>query len=543
MTNQLYKLTTTYRLLGAVLLSLLLSQTALAQDDNPQYGDVDFPTSCRAEAQEYFDSGLALLHHMMYEQAADRFTTAADADPTCAMAHWGIAMTQLHPLWAPPTEQEFGKGRSAAERAKTLEAPTEREQQYIDAIAAYYATAGDAGHREGVHAWEEAQKALHEAFPDDVDAAAFYALAHIATAPADDDTYTHQRRAGALLEELLDKAPAHPGLFHYLIHAYDNPALAEHAVDVARGYDKLAPDVPHALHMPSHIFVRLGLWPDVIEWNRRSADAALRQSAGDYTSLHHVHALDYMAYAYLQRGQDRKAKKTVQEILEVDNYQPHPASAYGIAAAQARYALERRQWDEAAELPLRVHDTFPWDDFPAHEAITYWARGLGAANTGDLDAARAAVQTLENLHQRTLEKGENYWARLVDVRARTVSAWIAYAAGSYDRALKRMQEAADLEDAVDKHPITPSEVLPARELLGDMLLALDRPVEAIDAYQAALEISPNRFNSLYGAGRAAEQTGQHDLAKNFYAKLVEISDQAEMGREHLTRAKNFLAEH
>lgn len=534
----------TYRTLCPVLFSLLLfTPMALAQRADQQYGEVDFPTSCSDEAQEAFDTGIALLHHMMYEQAAGHFSAAAEADASCAMAHWGIAMTQLRPLWAPPTEQEFEKGRSAVERAKALEAPTDREQQYVDAIATYYETAEDATHREGIQAWEEAQKDLHEAFPDDVDATAFYALSHLATAPPEDDTYAHQRRAGALLEALFDEAPEHPGLFHYLIHAYDNPVLAEEAIEVAREYDKLAPEVPHALHMPTHIFVRLGIWSDVIEWNRRSADAALRQSPEEYTSLHHVHALDYMVYAYLQRGQDQKAKEALQEILEVDTYQPHPASAYGIAAAKARLALERRQWGEAAELPLRVHDTYPWDNFPEHEAITYWARGLGAAKAGDLDAARAAVQTLEDLHQRTLEKGEDYWATLVDVRATTISAWITYAEGDYDRALTLMRDAADLEDSVDKHPITPSEVLPARELLGDMLRALDRPEQAIEAYEAALDVSPNRFNSLYGAGRAAEQAGQDDVAKTFYGTLAEISESADTERDPLTRARNFLAEH
>lgn len=534
----------TFRALCTVLFSLLLlTPGALAQNEASKYGKVDFSISCSTDAQEPFATGLALLHHMMYKQAAGHFATAADADPNCAMAQWGIAMTQLHPLWAPPTEQEFEKGRAAIEQAKTLDVPTDREKQYIDAIAAYYETAEKDGHRAGIQAWEEGQNVLHKAFPDDVDAAAFYALAHVATAPPDDDSYAHQRQAGALLEDFLEEHPKHPGLYHYLIHAYDNPVLAKDALEVARGYDKLAPEVPHALHMPTHIFVRLGLWPDVVEWNRRSADAALEQSPEEYTSLHHVHALDYMVYAYLQRGQDQKAKEALQEILAVDTYQPHPASAYGISAAQARYALERRQWDEAAELPLRVHDTYPWDKFPEHEAITYWARGLGAAKIGDLDEARAAVKTLRDLHQRTLEKGEDYWATLVDVRAKTVSSWIAYAEGNHDRALTLMQKAADLEDSVDKHPITPSEVLPARELLGDMLLALERPEEALDAYQTALEISPNRFNSLYGAGRAAERAEQYDVAKRFYGKLAEVSAEADSERDPLTRAKAFLAEH
>lgn len=523
--------------------SFLLAHMAWAQPEDSQYGDVSFPVSCETEAQEQFETGLALLHHMMYGQAESHFSSAAQADESCAMAHWGIAMTQLRPLWAPPTDEEFERGRSAVEKAKTLRAPTEREQQYVDAIAAYYETANGASHEKGVQAWEQAQKTLHEAFPDDVDAAAFYALSHLATAPPDDKTYEHQRRAGVLLEDLREDAPKHPGGFHYLIHAYDNPVLSDRAVQVARGYDKLAPDVPHALHMPSHIFVRLGIWDDVIEWNIRSAEAALRHSPAEYTSLHHVHALDYMVYAYLQRGQDEKATDALSDILKVERYQPHPASAYGIAAAQARLPLERRQWEEAAELPLRVHDTYPWDTFPEHEAITYWARGLGAAKSGDLDAARSAVQTLEDFHENTVEKGVDYWATLVEGRTTTVSAWIAFAEGDHDRALRLMREAADLEDSVDKHPITPSEVLPARELLGDMLLALDMPSEALQAYKASLEISPNRFNSLYGAGRAAETAGQADVAKEYYGTLAEMSESADTARESLNHARKYLAEH
>ena len=529
------------RLLAPVVLGLVLfAQPTLGQEGT--YGAVNFPVSCASEAQTSFDTGLALLHHMMYEQAAAHFETAAEADDACAMAHWGVAMTQLRPLWAPPTEAEFRRGRSAIEKARALEADTERTQAYIDALAAYYTTAETGTHRDGVRAWEAAQRELHEANVGDVDAAAFWALAHLATAPSDDSTYAHQKRAGAVLEARLDAAPRHPGLFHYLIHAYDNPVLAENAVDVARAYDKLAPDVPHALHMPSHIFVRLGVWPDVIEWNRRSADVALRQSPEAYTSLHHAHALDYMIYAYLQRGQDQQARAALDELLAVETYQPHPAAAYGIAAAQARYALERRQWDDAAALPLGVPDTFPWEDFPEHEAITYWARGLGAARSGDLSMARAVVDTLEAIHERTLEKGEDYWALHVDARRTTVQAWIAHADGDTDRALTLMRAAADREDSVDKHPITPSAVLPARELLGDLLLAANRPTEALTAYRAALDISPNRFHSLYGAGRAAEQADQSEVARTYYSALTDVAEQADAEREDLLHVRVFLGE-
>ena len=529
------------RLLAPVVLGLVLfAQPTLGQEGT--YGAVNFPVSCASEAQTSFDTGLALLHHMMYEQAAAHFETAAEVDDACAMAYWGVAMTQLRPLWAPPTEAEFGRGRSAIEKARALEADTERTQAYIDALAAYYTTAETGTHRDGVRAWEAAQRELHEANVGDVDAAAFWALAHLATAPSDDSTYAHQKRAGAVLEARLDAAPRHPGLFHYLIHAYDNPVLAENAVDVARAYDKLAPDVPHALHMPSHIFVRLGVWPDVIEWNRRSADVALRQSPEAYTSLHHAHALDYMIYAYLQRGQDQQARAALDELLAVETYQPHPAAAYGIAAAQARYALERRQWDDAAALPLGVPDTFPWEDFPEHEAITYWARGLGAARSGDLSMARAVVDTLEAIHERTLEKGEDYWALHVDARRTTVQAWIAHADGDTDRALTLMRAAADREDSVDKHPMTPSAVLPARELLGDLLLAANRPTEALTAYRAALDISPNRFHSLYGAGRAAEQADQSEVARTYYSALTDVAEQADAEREDLLHVRVFLGE-
>lgn len=520
-------------------LSLLLSvQTARSQE----YGEVEFPISCSVDAQEAFDDGLALLHHMMYEQAAEHFEAGIEADPSCAMAQWGIAMTQLRPLWAPPTETEFKRGKHAIEKARSLEGATDRERSHIDALSAYYTTAETTTHREGVQNWETAQRALHEAFPDDVDAAAFWALSHLATAPPDDKTYARQKRAGAVLEELLRDAPRHPGAFHYLIHAYDNPELAEDAIEVARGYDKLAPDVPHALHMPSHVFVRLGMWSDVIDWNRRSAEAALRHSPEDYTSLHHVHALDYMVYAAIQRGQDQKAKEVLQEVLNIEHYQPHPASAYGIAAAQTRAVLERGQWEKASELPLRVHEAYPWDNFPEHEAITHWARGLGAARSGNLDGARTAVQALRDLEQKTVEKGEDYWASLVEVRRMTVSAWIALEEGDEDRALTLMQEAANLEDSVDKHPITPGEALPARELLGDMLLAVNRPKQALDAYRAALAVSPNRFNSLYGAGQAAERTGQAQLAKTFYETFAAVTEQADIAHDSITHARTFIAE-
>ncbi len=515
--------------------------SAVTDEDPAALGEVDFAVSCAPAVQDDFERATALLHHMMYAQAAVRFSDIVEADPDCAMAYWGVAKTQLRPLWAPPTDDEFTRGSEAVAQARALAAPSEREQAWIEAIGTYYDTAAGATHAEGVQAWESAMGDLHANWPEDIDAGAFYALAQVATAPSDDHTYSHQRRAGALLEELLEKAPEHPGLFHYLIHAYDNPELAEQAVDVARAYDQLAPDVPHALHMPSHIFVRLGIWPDTIEWNRRSAEAALRQSPDAYVSMHHVHALDYEIYGYLQQGRDDRAREVLEEIRGVENYQPHPATAYGIAAAQARYALERRDWAQAASLPPRIHEAFPWDDYPAFEAITYWARGLGAARTGDLDAAREAVERLDAFHQRTLEQAEDYWALHVDVQRKTVEAWIAHAEGNRERARQLMMVAAELEDSVDKSPITPSAVLPARELYGDMLLDYGMHELALEAYEQALRISPNRFHSLYGAGLAASHTGgRPQVAREYLKQLIRIAEGNAEHRPQLQQAMTLV---
>ncbi|MGM0738800.1 MAG: hypothetical protein ACQETM_06530 [Bacteroidota bacterium] len=517
----------------------MMSGRATGQDRD--HGVVNFKTTCSSMAQIKFEHGLGMLHHMMYEQAHDIFVEATDADPECAMAYWGIAMTQLNPLWAPPGDQQFEKGWQAIRKATSVGDPSANERDHIRALQAYYETARGSDYREGLKAWEQSLEELHSTYPDDVDAGAYYGLSLLATAPPDDDTYSHQRKAGALLEKLFQRAPEHPGLFHYIIHAYDNPVLAENAVDVARAYDKLAPDVPHALHMPSHIFVRIGSWPETIDWNRRSADAALRQPVDEYTSMHHAHALDYMMYAYLQRGLDDKAAEVLDELLAVDNYQPHFGAAYGVAAGHARYYLERREWGKAARLEPRIHNDFPWDDFPQYEAISYWARGMGAVRTGDLESAREAVDMLKDLRSQTLDNGEEYWALLVNVQRKTVQAWIAHEEGHNELALERMREAADLEDSVDKHPVTPSDVLPARELLGDMLLLHEKPEKAISAYETALEISPNRFNSLYGAGRAAEMAGDDEQAEMWFSKLHETTVPDKSDRPELEKAADYLA--
>jgi tetratricopeptide (TPR) repeat protein len=503
-------------------------------------GEVDFPVSCSPDVRDQFNKGVALLHNMMYLQSEKEFNAVAGLDPDCAMAHWGIAITLFHPLWAPPKEHELKRGSEAAQKAASLKPPTEREQAYIEAVNAFYGDWKSTAHPERIAAWEKAQEKVFRDNPEDIDAGALYALSHLATAPKGDKTFRHQEEAGALLEDLRQKAPDHPGLFHYTIHAYDNPKFASRALDVASEYDKIAPDAPHAQHMPSHIFVRMGSWTLVSEWNARSAASAKRQSSPGELSLHYIHAMDYLMYSYLQKCQDRMALETLDEINGVENYQDSFASAYGIAAAQARYYLERRQWAKAAGLTPRTHGMFPWDKYPAFEAITYFARGLGMARSGDTDGAHKEIKMLDKLYRLTVKHGQDYWAVLVDAQRKTVEAWAAYSEGRKDLALRTMRVAADLEDSVDKHPVTPGSVLPARELLGDMLVLMERYSEAIEAYEASLMVSPKRFNSLYGAGHAAEFSGDIERARTFYSEVVQMTIGIESDRPRLKKARTFL---
>ena len=379
-----------------------------------------------------------------------------------------------------------------------MSAPTRREAEYIGAIGVYFNDWQEFSHPERLARWEKAQQALHLSNPDDIDAAGFFALSHLATAPKADKSFAHQKNAGLLLEDLHRRAPMHPAGYHYTIHAYDNPMLAERALGISRGYGMIAPDVPHALHMPTHIFVRLGLWDDVIEWNKRSARAALNQPVNGMTSLHYAHAIDYLVYGYLQKGQEKKAEQVLEKLNATDNFQNSFASAYAIAAAQARIALERSDWKTAAMLPVRSHEAFPWDKYPWFEAITYFSRGIGAARSGNIQDANDNLERLNELYDQTVQAEQKYWATLVDSQRKSVESWIKFSQGQKAQALDLMTEAADLEDSVDKHPVTPGAVLPARELQGDMLIELGRYEDSIAAYRRALEISANRLRSLTG---------------------------------------------
>ncbi len=423
------------------------------------------------------------------------------------------------------------------EKAKAVGAKTPRERDYIAALETVYKDVDKLDHRTRALAYEKAMEQLSARYPDDTEATIFYALAIRGNAPPSDNTYSNQTRAGAILEKIFAEQPEHPGVAHYIIHCYDYPRLAGRALDAARRYAKIAPDSPHALHMPSHIFTRLGLCQESISSNLASAAAAQKQGAtGD-----ELHAMDYLVYAYLQGGQVRVAKKVFDTLPSVRQDDPaYFAGLYAIAAMPARYAVERHRWAEAASLTVPPN-TFPGARYAWTEANIHFARALGAARSGDAGVARKEWQQLGSLRDTLIQVNEKYWADQVEIQREIAAAWLALAEGNNDEALRAMRSAADHEDATDKHPVTPGVILPARELLGEMLLELKRPAEALPEFEATLRAAPNRFNALYGAAKAAELSRDGEKARSFYAKLLAICDHADGGRPELQEAGTFLA--
>jgi tetratricopeptide (TPR) repeat protein len=522
---------------------------AQAIDDTygEQLGSVSFPVSCSEPAAASVLRGVPLLHNMTYLGAETYFARAIDADPQCAMAYWGLAMTYVHPLWpdAPP-EAQFADGLDLLTAAQAIDNKTPREAAYIDAVAAYYRDGVDRTEAERLTSFEAGWKRVYEEYPDDPEAAAFYALALMATAGLGEQGSAIRTEAGQIVEDVLAEVPNHPGAHHYIIHAYDTPSFADKALAVARNYGKVAPDVPHALHMPTHIFTRLGLWPESIDWNSRSAAAALTGLNADIISSEYLHALDYLVYAYLQIGADDKAAELVELVQALEGpygQMSRSPSAYALAAIPARYALERRQWADAAALEARVPASFPWDDsYAPYEALSWFAIGIGAARNGDSTGAGRAAMELQRLHDLVQEAGNAYWAMQIEVQRLAVEAWRALADGNSDQALQVMQQAADLEASTDKHAVTPGELLPAQELLGDMLLEFDQPAAALTAYQTALVRSPNRFNAIYGAAVAAEAIGNAAQARDFYQALSDMCADADTERPRLAATRARLAD-
>jgi len=490
-----------------------------------RFGNVHFPTSCKAELGPAFERAVALLHSFAYAEAAKAFEDVAAKDPDCAMAQWGVAMSYFHTIWGPSTPDEFGAGKRAAEKAASLAAKaTPRERDLIAAIGAFY-EGNDVAHAARVVAYEKAMAGVAQRQPADHEIAIFHALAILGVAynSPPDKTYARQKQAAEILNRLLPLEPDHPGIAHYMIHSFDYPELAELALPAARAYSKIAPSAPHALHMPSHIFTRLGMWQESIESNlasARTAQAWIAKTQPGAMAFDALHAMDYLEYAYLQTGQDAKARAIVDSVERVATLD-HPVfqAGYALAAIPARYALERRDWKAATKLTARPA-SYPWDKYPHEQAIFEFARAVGAARSGDLPAARAAVAQLDTIRTKLQGQKGFDWATQVEIQRRAAAAWLARAEKKDDDALGLMRSAADLEDSTDKHPVTPGSLLPAREQLADLLLELGKPGLALAEYETSMRSAPARFNSYLGATRAATRAGQKEKAKEFHDRLV-----------------------
>ncbi len=507
-------------------------------------GTVNFSTSCSPEVEVDFNRAVALMHSFQFARAIDGFHSVLSRDPACSMADWGIALSN----WGNPfaagqkSERQLEEGRKAVEQARAAKPETARENAYVEAVAKLYTDPATVDHRTRVLGYESSMAAIHSTYPEDTEAAIFYALAMAAAADPADKSYARQREAGKILETLYVKYPDHPGLAHYIIHTYDAPALASRAEGAAKHYSEIAPASPHALHMPSHIFTRLGQWQASIDTNIASAAAA--KKAGQPAD--ELHATDYEVYAYLQTAQDGAARGGVDAAAEIfSRFNPAvevggaggPAAAYfAHAAIPARYALERRAWQEAGKLAVTS------SPYPQTEAITQFARGLGAAHLKDAAAAHAATDVLEQCRARLDKKNESYWANQVQIQRQEVLAWLAFADGQSADAIAKMREAAAWEDKTEKSAVTPGPLLPAHEQMGDMLLQVGRAGDALKEYEATLTKEPNRFWALYGAAKAAKRSGDGERQKRYLQQLLNVTERADRpGRSELAEARSEVA--
>ena len=497
--------------------------SAVQDRDGASLGSVALPpTSCRDSAETHLRRGLALLHNMTYTRAEAAFRRAAEEDPNCPLAAWGVAMSLIHPLW--PATASTERINTVAQRlladTRARVSLSEHENAYFTAVEEYYREAAARSERERLASWAAGWNRVAATYPADLEAQLFRALSQMGAAQTAEDGKALRIQAGEIAEDVLARVPDHTGALHYIIHAYDAPGTADRALAAARTYGKIAPENSHALHMTSHIFTRLGMWVESIEYNQRAATAALGHPVNGMVSHHYLHAADYLVYAMLQRGDDAEARK-VSDALDTlaSPVVPNMVSAYPLAAVPARMVLERQDWPRAASLTRHRSTLVDWDAYPHLEAMTEFAIGIGAARTG-----RPAADRLDALAVRAAALPGTYdWGTQVRVQALAVRAWSAFAAGNRDEALRVMREAKALEASTDKHAITPGEVLPAAELLGDMLLELEQYDEARTAYDAALDRTPNRLNSLYGAGRAAELAGDQDAAAIYYEQIRSLA--------------------
>ena len=519
-----------YRSLGAILAAILtFGRLAIAHSPpEPEHaaslGTVDFPVTCSEPARLEFNRAVALLHHMTYPAARDAFARVVEIDPHCAMANWGIAMTLFQPLWPTrPGPEALRRGWELVRQAKTLGLPTEREQLFVGAVEAFFLEPGSTDYWLRIRRWERASAALYEAFPDDTEAAAFFALSHLAVAPAGALSHENSERAAAILMRIYERNPDHPGAMHYLIHANDVPGRERISSEITHKYEAVAPRNPHALHMPTHLYTRSGDWNGVIRGNLLAAQAALEQPAGDRGDLiwdEFAHATEYLVYAYLQKGDDAAAAAEIERLHGTARLEKTFKTAFHLASTRARFALERHAWREAASTIPREPATLEWDRFAWAEAISWFARGLGAAHIDALDAARDAAAHLEGLEASTRQTGEDLFARNIEILRLELNAWLAHAECRPEAAVALMQRAADLEVSTPKHAVTPAPTIPGHELLGDLFMEQQAPTRALAAYRRAIESYPGRFNSLLGAARAARAVGERSSAEGYYRELL-----------------------
>ena len=522
---------------AAMLIALLLGAVVAAahgqreQHAHERLGRVDFPVSCNAAAQTEFDRAVALLHHMTYAEAREGFQRTATIDPRCAMAYWGIAMTLFQPLWPTrPGPRELQQGWDAVQKARELAPPTPRERLFVDAAAAFFDEPQSADYWPRIERWERAMAALYSAYPQDHEAAAFYALSQLATAPPGPGARAHADSAAGILMKVYERNHDHPGAMHYMVHANDIAGREHDSPEIIRAYAASAPHNAHALHMPTHIYTRLGQWDAVVRGNLQAADAALEQpvenGGGRLVWDEFPHAVEYLVYAYLQEGDDRRAAAQMERLRHTARLQPTFKTAFHLSSIPARYALERREWSEAMALQPRQPPTLDWDRFAWPEAVTWFARGLGAARAGRPQLARRADNRLDELEAAARRANEDLFARNIHVMRLEVGAWLAQAEGNRESSVATMREAVELEAATPKHPVTPAPTLPALELLGDLLLERGDSADAstaLAAYEKSLELYPRRFNSLLGAARAARASGDSALARNFYEQLLAVA--------------------
>jgi tetratricopeptide (TPR) repeat protein len=518
---------------AAIAVSVSFPQSILGQGETDQrFGTVHFETSCNDVAQRRFDRAMRYQHSFWYRESKELFEEVLKADPGCGIAYWGIALSLLNNPHAPPPVGNLPLGLSAIEKGRAIGAGTQRERDFINAMGAFYTDFDKVDHRTRVLAYLKAMEGVAQTYSSDDEAQILYAIELNVAAPPSDKTYAMQLKGAAILEPIFKRQPRHPGVAHYLIHLYDTPALAEKGLDAARRYSQIAPAAPHAQHMPSHIFTRVGYWKESIGSNSEAARAAKASNEGH----DQLHAMDYLVYAYLQTGQDEKARAIIEEMRGISGFaETFIAGPYALAVGPARYAIERGDWNAASQLAVRP------SPLGSVEAMTHFARAFGAARSGNPDAAKADIAKLTELRDKLRAAKDAYWAEQVDIQAQVATAWVLFAEGKHADALKAMAAAADAEDKTEKHPVTPGVPTPARELYGTMLLERGMAKEALAAFEATLKKEPNRLGATLAAGAVAEKLGDTEKARGYYVAAIALTENADPVRPQIAHARAFVA--